>query len=192
MLTGISAAVLLLAVLAPTEAERPAPAPAHAFEGLWQVSKVVDVGGHAASTAELAKRQFGLRLRLTGSSILADAGLLWGPPPKCDDPVYELRRWVIGDGEALQRGSLLYYDQPEARPDEIVELVVNCAAGGPRRATYVFEVTKGDTLASYYDGFLIYLERVVENPEAPPSSRPPLGDVPPNPALQPTPQSRRG
>jgi hypothetical protein len=100
-----------------------------------------------------AKKQIGKSMALSASRVTSDATFLWTSVRECENVSYS---W-INEGEMGGHGSqaLLPQGHPRKRPGNLQFLDVKCHG-----TTFVtFEITKGDGLVSYYDGYYFFLDR---------------------------------
>lgn len=123
-------------------------------KGTWEVVRFVEIGGHAYEKPDLAQAEVGKKITFDKFAVKYDKNFLFFEDT-CENTRYKI---VKRPFEAGDKGSLWFYDLPEAQDKRVENFVVGCI--GEDR--YYFDVTKDKQLSIYFDGWFFFLKKIID------------------------------
>ena len=121
-------------------------------KGTWEIIRFVEIGGHAYEKPDLAKAEVGKKITFDKFTVKYDSNFLFFEDT-CENTSYKI---VKRPFEAGDKGSLWFYDLPEAQNKRVENFIVSF--NGENR--YYFDVTKDKQLSIYFDGWFFFLEKL--------------------------------
>lgn len=121
-------------------------------KGTWEIVRYVEIGGHAYEKPDLAQAEVGKKITFDKFTVKYDSSFLFFEDI-CENTSYKI---VKRPFEAGDKGSLWFYDLPEAQNKRVENFIVSCND----EDRYYFDVTKDKQPSIYFDGWFFFLEKL--------------------------------